>query len=177
MRSHDPQRFWNSSICHSLVRLAFEDLTRSFVLFCLSCGICPGVKQCHSFNWKFMLSTVACIYITNYTQSFTFWQCTDINRSPFFVCFFLLPDVIHTVGPIARGNVGQSQKDDLESCYKTSLKLMKDNNLRSVVSWAFETDFINSPMWQSWRFLRQCFEILKWTIIVLKMTVQWWCCC
>lgn len=91
MRSHDPQQFWNSSICHSLVWLAFEDLTRSFVLFCLSCGICPGVKQCHSFNWKFMLSTVACIYITNYTQGFTFWQCTDINRSPFFVCFFSSP--------------------------------------------------------------------------------------
>jgi len=48
--------------------------------------------------------------------------------------FFLLPDVIHTVGPIARGNLGQSQKDDLESCYTSSLKLMKDNNLRSVVS-------------------------------------------
>ncbi|XDV50558.1 hypothetical protein PO909_019601 [Leuciscus waleckii] len=45
--------------------------------------------------------------------------------------------VIHTVGPIARGNVGQSQKDDLESCYKTSLKLMKDNNLRSVTTSGF----------------------------------------
>ncbi|KAL1262747.1 hypothetical protein QQF64_005486, partial [Cirrhinus molitorella] len=40
--------------------------------------------------------------------------------------------VIHTVGPIARGNLGQTQKDDLEACYKNSLKLMKDNNLRSV---------------------------------------------
>ncbi|XP_016147990.1 O-acetyl-ADP-ribose deacetylase MACROD2-like [Sinocyclocheilus grahami] len=49
-------------------------------------------------------------------------------------CGYDLPAkyVIHTVGPIARGNVGQSQRDDLESCYKYSLKLMKDNNLRSV---------------------------------------------
>ncbi|KAI4873352.1 hypothetical protein NFI96_001975 [Prochilodus magdalenae] len=41
-------------------------------------------------------------------------------------------DVIHTVGPIARGNVGPSQSDDLRSCYENSLKLMKDNKLRSV---------------------------------------------
>ncbi|KAA0718139.1 O-acetyl-ADP-ribose deacetylase MACROD2 [Triplophysa tibetana] len=51
-------------------------------------------------------------------------------------CVFLSGEenknVIHTVGPIARGNLGQSQRDDLEACYKTSLKLMKDNNLRSV---------------------------------------------
>uniref|UniRef100_A0A8C1PQU8 Mono-ADP ribosylhydrolase 2 n=1 Tax=Cyprinus carpio TaxID=7962 RepID=A0A8C1PQU8_CYPCA len=55
-------------------------------------------------------------------------------------CGYDLPAkyVIHTVGPIARGNVGQSQRDDLESCYKYSLKLMKDNNLRSVVSFPNE---------------------------------------
>ncbi|TRY55859.1 hypothetical protein DNTS_027371 [Danionella cerebrum] len=41
--------------------------------------------------------------------------------------------VIHTVGPIARGNVGQSEKDDLKACYKNSLKLLKDNKLRSVI--------------------------------------------
>lgn len=128
---------------------------------CLSYGICPGVKQCHSFNWKFVLSTVARIYIMNYThRGLSFWHCKPL-------CFYLLSDVIHTVGPIARGNVGQSQRDDLESCYKYSLKLMKDNNLRSVVSTkAFKTDFTNSPLQTSssvtrLMLSRPCFEILK----------------
>ncbi|XP_058651061.1 ADP-ribose glycohydrolase MACROD2 isoform X4 [Onychostoma macrolepis] len=54
-------------------------------------------------------------------------------------------DVIHTVGPIARGNVGQSQRDDLESCYKYSLKLMKDNNLRSVAFPCISTGIYGFP--------------------------------
>uniref|UniRef100_A0A672QH23 Mono-ADP ribosylhydrolase 2 n=1 Tax=Sinocyclocheilus grahami TaxID=75366 RepID=A0A672QH23_SINGR len=65
-------------------------------------------------------------------------------------CGYDLPAkyVIHTVGPIARGNVGQFQRDDLESCYKYSLKLMKDNTLRSVVTESFSflsTGFPNEP--------------------------------
>lgn len=111
---------------------------------CLSFGICPGVKQCHSFNWKCVLSTVARIYIMNYTHR-ALSLLTMYRHNP--LCFFLLSDVIHTVGPIARGNVGQSQRDDLESCYKYSLKLMKDNNLRSVVSIkAFKPLLTNSPL-------------------------------
>ncbi|KAK3572611.1 hypothetical protein QTP86_000858 [Hemibagrus guttatus] len=42
-------------------------------------------------------------------------------------------NVIHTVGPIARGNVGQVQREDLASCYKSSLKLVEEYSLRSVV--------------------------------------------
>ncbi len=80
----------------------------------------------------------------------SFWYCKPL-------CFFLLSDVIHTVGPIARGNLGQSQRDDLESCYKYSLKLMKDNNLRSVVSIkAFKTLYKQSTsdkqLWLGWCF-------------------------
>lgn len=48
--------------------------------------------------------------------------------------FFCFSDVIHTVGPIARGNVGQVQREDLASCYKSSLKLVEEYSLRSVVS-------------------------------------------
>ncbi|XP_059421951.1 ADP-ribose glycohydrolase MACROD2 isoform X3 [Carassius carassius] len=54
-------------------------------------------------------------------------------------------DVIHTVGPIARGILGQSQKDDLESCYEYSLKLMKDNNLRSVAFPCISTGIYGFP--------------------------------
>ncbi|KAI5108508.1 O-acetyl-ADP-ribose deacetylase MACROD2 isoform X1 [Silurus meridionalis] len=50
-------------------------------------------------------------------------------------CGYDLPAkyVIHTVGPIARGNVGPVQREDLASCYKSSLKLVKDYSLRSVI--------------------------------------------
>ncbi|KAM7327229.1 hypothetical protein ACRRTK_013596 [Alexandromys fortis] len=40
--------------------------------------------------------------------------------------------VIHTVGPIARGHINGSHKEDLANCYQSSLKLVKENNLRSV---------------------------------------------
>ncbi|XP_056616593.1 ADP-ribose glycohydrolase MACROD2 isoform X2 [Triplophysa dalaica] len=62
-------------------------------------------------------------------------------------CGYDLPAkyVIHTVGPIARGNLGQSQRDDLEACYKTSLKLMKDNNLRSVAFPCISTGIYGFP--------------------------------
>ncbi|XP_050981161.1 ADP-ribose glycohydrolase MACROD2 isoform X3 [Labeo rohita] len=62
-------------------------------------------------------------------------------------CGYDLPAkyVIHTVGPIARGNVGQTQKDDLEACYKNSLKLMKDNNLRSVAFPCISTGIYGFP--------------------------------
>ncbi|MXQ96656.1 hypothetical protein E5288_WYG019269 [Bos mutus] len=41
-------------------------------------------------------------------------------------------DVIHTVGPIARGHLNGSHKEDLAKCYRSSLKLVKENNIRSV---------------------------------------------
>ncbi|XP_051507924.1 ADP-ribose glycohydrolase MACROD2 isoform X2 [Myxocyprinus asiaticus] len=62
-------------------------------------------------------------------------------------CGYDLPAkyVIHTVGPVARGNVGQSQRDDLESCYRNSLKLVKDNNLRSVAFPCISTGIYGFP--------------------------------
>lgn len=53
--------------------------------------------------------------------------------------FFCLPfptDVIHTVGPVARGYVGKAQKELLSQCYQNSLALVKEYGLRSVVSTA-----------------------------------------
>ncbi|KAL6487913.1 hypothetical protein MHYP_G00045390, partial [Metynnis hypsauchen] len=53
--------------------------------------------------------------------------------------------VIHTVGPIARGNVGPSQSDDLKSCYENSLKLVKGNNLLSVAFPCISTGIYGFP--------------------------------
>lgn len=66
-------------------------------------------------------------YCLEFVSWYSYKKCTQI----FAFCF---ADVIHTVGPIARGNVGLAQKEALASCYKSSLKLVKDNSLRSVVS-------------------------------------------
>ncbi|KAK7148357.1 hypothetical protein R3I93_012622 [Phoxinus phoxinus] len=80
-----------------------------------------------------------------YEECHTLNGCDTGNAK--ITCGYDLPAkyVIHTVGPIARGNLGQSQKDDLESCYKTSLKLMKDNNLRSVAFPCISTGIYGFP--------------------------------
>ncbi|XP_048125544.1 ADP-ribose glycohydrolase MACROD2 isoform X3 [Alosa alosa] len=53
--------------------------------------------------------------------------------------------VIHTVGPIARGHVGSSQRDDLEACYKSSLQLVKENGLHSVAFPCISTGIYGFP--------------------------------
>ncbi|XP_022540989.2 ADP-ribose glycohydrolase MACROD2 isoform X3 [Astyanax mexicanus] len=62
-------------------------------------------------------------------------------------CGYDLPAkfVIHTVGPIARGNVGPSQNEELRSCYENSLKLVKENNLRSVAFPCISTGIYGFP--------------------------------
>ncbi|KAM9476363.1 ADP-ribose glycohydrolase MACROD2 isoform 2-T2 [Clarias gariepinus] len=62
-------------------------------------------------------------------------------------CGYDLPAkyVIHTVGPIARGNVGSVQREDLASCYKSSLKLVKENKLRSVAFPCISTGIYGFP--------------------------------
>ncbi|XP_046731022.1 ADP-ribose glycohydrolase MACROD2 isoform X3 [Silurus meridionalis] len=62
-------------------------------------------------------------------------------------CGYDLPAkyVIHTVGPIARGNVGPVQREDLASCYKSSLKLVKDYSLRSVAFPCISTGIYGFP--------------------------------
>ena len=46
------------------------------------------------------------------------------------VCILFL-DILHTVGP---GGKGKESENTLASCYKTCLKLVEENELRSVVS-------------------------------------------
>lgn len=42
-------------------------------------------------------------------------------------------DVIHTVGPIAQGRVGEVEKEALRSCYRNSLNAATQHAARSVV--------------------------------------------
>nr|XP_045012232.1 ADP-ribose glycohydrolase MACROD2 isoform X4 [Jaculus jaculus] len=62
-------------------------------------------------------------------------------------CGYDLPAkyVIHTVGPIARGHINGSHKEDLASCYQSSLKLVKDNNIRSVAFPCISTGIYGFP--------------------------------
>lgn len=61
--------------------------------------------------------------------------CTEMS----FVCCPLSTDVIHTVGPVARGHVGPTETNDLTSCYQNSLRLMKEHGLSTVVSTVYTT--------------------------------------
>lgn len=62
-------------------------------------------------------------------------MCDTITSSTFLYLLFLFTaDVIHTVGPIARGHLTDTHKENLASCYKSSLKLAKEYNIRSIVS-------------------------------------------
>ncbi|XP_061084917.1 ADP-ribose glycohydrolase MACROD2 isoform X2 [Conger conger] len=62
-------------------------------------------------------------------------------------CGYELPAkyVIHTVGPVARGHVGKSQKELLRDCYQHSLKLLKENGLRSVAFPCISTGIYGFP--------------------------------
>ncbi|XP_030413817.1 ADP-ribose glycohydrolase MACROD2 isoform X1 [Gopherus evgoodei] len=62
-------------------------------------------------------------------------------------CGYDLPAkyVIHTVGPIARGHISDTHKEDLASCYKSSLKLAKENNIRSIAFPCISTGIYGFP--------------------------------
>lgn len=49
-------------------------------------------------------------------------------------------DVIHTVGPIAQGRVGEVEKEALRSCYRNSLNAATRHAARSVVRTEGRTD-------------------------------------
>ncbi|XP_026185490.1 ADP-ribose glycohydrolase MACROD1 isoform X3 [Mastacembelus armatus] len=54
-------------------------------------------------------------------------------------------DVIHTVGPIAQGGVGEEQKKALRSCYKNSLTTATENGARSVAFPCISTGIYGYP--------------------------------
>lgn len=51
----------------------------------------------------------------------------------FLISLFFVSDVIHTVGPIAHGSVGESEEQALRDCYYNCLRTATDNQLRTVV--------------------------------------------
>uniref|UniRef100_A0A669Q0Q3 Macro domain-containing protein n=1 Tax=Phasianus colchicus TaxID=9054 RepID=A0A669Q0Q3_PHACC len=56
-----------------------------------------------------------------------------------------MQDVIHTVGPIARGHITDTHKENLASCYKSSLKLAKENSIRSLAFPCISTGIYGFP--------------------------------
>ncbi|XP_074434539.1 ADP-ribose glycohydrolase MACROD2 isoform X5 [Larus michahellis] len=62
-------------------------------------------------------------------------------------CGYDLPAkyVIHTVGPIARGHLTDAHKENLANCYKSSLKLAKENNVRSIAFPCISTGIYGFP--------------------------------
>lgn len=62
-------------------------------------------------------------------------------------CAYGLPAkyVIHTVGPIAQGGVGESEKTALRSCYRNCLQTATDNGARSVAFPCISTGIYGYP--------------------------------
>ncbi|XP_042738342.1 ADP-ribose glycohydrolase MACROD2 [Lagopus leucura] len=62
-------------------------------------------------------------------------------------CGYDLPAkyVIHTVGPIARGHLTDTHKENLASCYKSSLKLAKENSIKSLAFPCISTGIYGFP--------------------------------
>ncbi|XP_069810430.1 ADP-ribose glycohydrolase MACROD2 isoform X2 [Dendropsophus ebraccatus] len=62
-------------------------------------------------------------------------------------CGYELPAkyVIHTVGPIARGQLSDSHKEDLANCYKSSLALVKEQKIRSIAFPCISTGIYGFP--------------------------------
>ncbi|XP_061643444.1 ADP-ribose glycohydrolase MACROD1 isoform X1 [Phyllopteryx taeniolatus] len=62
-------------------------------------------------------------------------------------CGYGLPAkyVIHTVGPIAPGSVGEAEKSALRSCYNNSLRKATENNARSVAFPCISTGIYGYP--------------------------------
>lgn len=62
-------------------------------------------------------------------------------------CGYRLPAkyVIHTVGPIAQGGVGEEEKNALRSCYRNSLETATENGARSVAFPCISTGIYGYP--------------------------------
>ncbi|XP_072277570.1 ADP-ribose glycohydrolase MACROD1 isoform X2 [Pyxicephalus adspersus] len=62
-------------------------------------------------------------------------------------CGYLLPAryVIHAVGPVAEGNPGPQQKEDLHNCYKNSLYMATEGKLRTLAFPCISTGAFGYP--------------------------------
>lgn len=56
-------------------------------------------------------------------------------------------DVIHTVGPVAKGRVGDVEKEALRSCYRNSLNAAAQHAARSVVRTGGRTEGRTAEIW------------------------------
>ncbi|XP_073461484.1 ADP-ribose glycohydrolase MACROD1 isoform X1 [Aquarana catesbeiana] len=78
-------------------------------------------------------------------------ECSSLNGCETgqakITCGYLLPAryVIHTVGPVAEGDPGPRQKEDLSNCYKNSMYLASESKLRSVAFPCISTGVFGYP--------------------------------
>ncbi|CAB1451079.1 unnamed protein product [Pleuronectes platessa] len=56
-----------------------------------------------------------------------------------------ISNVIHTVGPIAQGGVGEEERNALRSCYENSLKAATETGARSVAFPCISTGIYGYP--------------------------------
>lgn len=80
-----------------------------------------------------------------YEECITLKGCETGNAK--ITCGYDLPAkyVIHTVGPVARGHVGETETKDLTACYQNSLELVKGFGLRSVAFPCISTGIYGFP--------------------------------
>uniref|UniRef100_A0AAZ3SI37 Macro domain-containing protein n=1 Tax=Oncorhynchus tshawytscha TaxID=74940 RepID=A0AAZ3SI37_ONCTS len=80
-----------------------------------------------------------------YEECITLNGCETGNAK--ITCGYDLPAkyVIHTVGPVARGHVGETETKDLTACYQNSLELVKGFGLRSVAFPCISTGIYGFP--------------------------------
>lgn len=78
------------------------------------------------------------IYGKNYEQPTSIPMLTDAYNLP-------SRKVIHVVGPIVQNKLTLKLEEDLANCYKNSLDLCKENNLKSIAFCCISTGVFNFP--------------------------------
>lgn len=113
----------------------------NFIVFCIWWWFCRFWKLCLNCSaaWETAESFYSTVLILRLhcTTRNTANHVTlpEVGLAEINLVFCPFPtDVIHTVGPVARGHVGRTETNDLTSCYQNSLRLMKEHGLSTVVS-------------------------------------------
>ncbi|KAG8564134.1 hypothetical protein GDO81_016338 [Engystomops pustulosus] len=106
-------------------------------------------KTCLSPSFVFLLAVDGCIHRA--AGPLLKLECSSLGGCETgqakITCGYLLPAkyVIHTVGPVAQGQPGPSQKEELMNCYKNSMYLASEGKLRTVAFPCISTGVFGYP--------------------------------